>query len=42
MPIGKPFNEVYDVETVQPKPEWQKTYEEVVMTDIEKELALQL
>ncbi len=29
MRIGKPFNEVYDVETVQPLPEWQKLYEEV-------------
>ncbi len=42
MPTGKPFNEVYDVETVQPKPEWQKTYEEVVTMDIEKELELTL
>lgn len=29
MPIGKPFAEVYDLVTVQPKPEWQALYEEV-------------
>lgn len=42
MPIGKPFNEVYDIETVQPKPEWQRIYEEVLTMDIEKELKLKL
>ncbi len=42
MPIGKPFNEVYDVETVRPTPEWQDIYEEVVTIDIEKELGLKL
>ena len=25
---GKPFQEAYDVETVQPRPEWQAMYEE--------------
>jgi methylamine--corrinoid protein Co-methyltransferase len=28
-PIGKPFEEVYDIKTVEPKPEWQTMYEEV-------------
>jgi hypothetical protein len=28
-PIGKPFEEVYDVETVQPTPEWRDLYGEV-------------
>ena len=28
-PIGRPFNEVYDLETLQPIPEWQGMYEEV-------------
>ncbi len=28
-PYGKPFQEVYDVDTVQPKNEWLKTYNEV-------------
>lgn len=28
-PYGKPFWEVYDVKTVQPKKEWQQMYEEV-------------
>ena len=28
-PIGKEFSEVYNVETVEPTPEWQGTYEEV-------------
>ncbi len=28
-PIGKSFDEVYDLETVRPTPEWQGTYEEV-------------
>ncbi|OGO20968.1 MAG: hypothetical protein A2Z14_14740 [Chloroflexi bacterium RBG_16_48_8] len=27
--IGKPFEEVYDVKSVQPTPEWKKMYEEV-------------
>ncbi len=29
LPIGKPFNEVYDLETIQPLPEWQGIYEDV-------------
>ena len=33
-PIGKPFNEVYDLDTLQPKSEWLDTYNEV-----KKELA---
>ncbi len=28
-PIGKPFDEVYDVERIQPTPEWQGLYDEV-------------
>ena len=28
-PIGKPFEEVYDIDTVQPTEEWQGTYDEV-------------
>jgi hypothetical protein len=28
-PIGKPFEAVYDVEKVEPTPEWQGTYDEV-------------
>ena len=28
-PIGKPFDEVYDVEKVEPTPEWQGMYDEV-------------
>jgi methylamine--corrinoid protein Co-methyltransferase len=28
-PIGKPFEEVYDVDNVEPTPEWQGMYEEV-------------
>jgi hypothetical protein len=28
-PIGKPFEEVYDVENVEPTPEWQGMYDEV-------------
>lgn len=41
MPVGKPFNEVYDLETVQPLPEWQRIYEEVC-AEIETELGLKL
>jgi methylamine--corrinoid protein Co-methyltransferase len=29
MPAGKKFSEVYDLETIQPTPEWQTTYEGV-------------
>ncbi len=28
-PIGKPFEEVYDLEKIQPSPEWQGIYDEV-------------
>lgn len=28
-PIGKPFEEVYDVDTVKPTAEWQQTYDDV-------------
>ena len=28
--IGKPFNEVYNLETLEPTPTWQNTYEEVI------------
>lgn len=28
-PIGKPFEEVYDVDKVEPTPEWQGMYDEV-------------
>jgi methylamine--corrinoid protein Co-methyltransferase len=27
--IGKPFDEVYDIENIQPTPEWQATYDQV-------------
>lgn len=29
LPAGKPFHEVYDVETIQPLPEWQQIYDDV-------------
>ncbi len=28
-PIGKPFEEVYDIDKVEPTPEWQGMYDEV-------------
>jgi methylamine--corrinoid protein Co-methyltransferase len=28
-PIGKPFEEVYNLDTIKPLPEWQTTYDEV-------------
>lgn len=28
-PIGKPFEEVYDIDNVEPTPEWQGMYDEV-------------
>ena len=28
-PIGRPFEEVYDLENIEPTPEWQGTYDEV-------------
>ncbi len=27
--LGKPFNEVYDVKTIEPLPEWQAMYDKV-------------
>ena len=27
--LGKPFNEVYDVKTIEPTPEWQTMYDKV-------------
>ena len=29
-PIGKPFEEVYNIETIKPTPEWQGMYDEVL------------
>ena len=29
IPIGKPFEQVYDVDKVEPTAEWQGTYDEV-------------
>jgi methylamine--corrinoid protein Co-methyltransferase len=29
MPRGKPFEEVYNMDTVEPTPEWQEMYDEV-------------
>lgn len=40
-PIGKPFEEVYDVEKVQPTSEWQAIYDDVCY-DIETLLGLNL
>jgi hypothetical protein len=28
-PIGKPFEEVYDMDNIEPTPEWQGMYDEV-------------
>jgi methylamine--corrinoid protein Co-methyltransferase len=30
MKIGRPFNEVYNLETLEPTPAWQNTYQEVI------------
>ena len=38
-PIGKPFDQLYDVDRVVPLPEWQDMYEEVVQ-EFEKDLGL--
>jgi len=38
-PIGKPFYEVYDLETITPTSEWQSMYEEVC-AELEKEFGL--
>jgi methylamine--corrinoid protein Co-methyltransferase len=41
MPIGQPFDEVYDLNTIQPTEEWQQTYEDVC-TELEVEVGLDL
>lgn len=41
LPIGKPFTEAYDLETIQPTLEWQQIYEEVC-EEIETEFRLTL
>ena len=40
-PIGKPFDQLYDVDKVVPLPEWQRMYEEVVQ-EFEDEFGLKL
>lgn len=40
MPTGKPFDQVYDLRTVQPLPEWQQLYEEVCQEVSDLGLAL--
>lgn len=40
-PIGKPFQEVYHLETMQPTAEWQDIYEEVC-AELERELKIAL
>jgi methylamine--corrinoid protein Co-methyltransferase len=40
-PIGKPFDQLYDVEKVVPLPEWQGMYEEVCQ-EFETEFGLKL
>jgi methylamine--corrinoid protein Co-methyltransferase len=39
-PIGKPFDEVYDVERIRPTPEWQGMYDEVKNELVQMDLAL--
>lgn len=39
-PIGKPFEEVYDIEKIEPTPEWQGIYDEVRNDLIKMGLAL--
>ncbi|MDD5468044.1 MAG: monomethylamine:corrinoid methyltransferase [Anaerolineales bacterium] len=41
MPVGKPFNEVYDLKTIHPLPEWQRTYEQVCQ-ELQHELGLKV
>ena len=41
MHVGKPFDEVYDLETIQPKPEWLQTYDEVCQ-ELENEFGLNI
>ena len=38
-PIGKPFDEVYDLESISPTSEWQSMYEDVC-SELEKEFGL--
>ena len=40
-PIGKPFDQLYDVDKVVPLPEWQSIYEEVSL-EFETEFGLKL
>jgi methylamine--corrinoid protein Co-methyltransferase len=28
-PVGKPFEEVYDLDSIEPTPDWQGTYDSV-------------
>ena len=39
-PIGKPFEEVYNIDTVEPSPEWQGLYDEVKGELIKMDLSL--
>lgn len=39
--VGKPFNEVYDIDTIKPTEEWQQIYNEVCK-EIEEEFGLSL
>jgi methylamine--corrinoid protein Co-methyltransferase len=39
-PTGKPFEEVYDIESVQPRPEWKATYEKIWAKLVEMGLPL--
>jgi len=39
-PIGKPFDEVYDVERIRPTPEWQGMYDEVKNELVQMDLAV--
>ena len=41
-PIGKPFDEVYDVERIRPTPEWQGMYDEVKNELVQMDLALNI
>ena len=39
-PEGRPFEEVYDLDTIEPTPEWQGTYDEVREELVEMGLAM--
>ena len=39
--IGKPFHEVYNLETLEPRPEWQTIYEEACL-EMEQAFGLKL